>query len=74
MIIKCSYCKGTGRKYANYNYTDICPICGGAGNIDVPSIAICNACKGTGRKYGNYSYLDICSACRGTGVTSIRSY
>ena len=74
MIIQCSYCKGTGRKYASYEYTDTCPICEGAGNIDVPSIAKCNSCRGTGRKYASYEYTDICAVCRGTAVTLIKCY
>lgn len=74
MIIKCNYCKGTGRKHADYSYNDTCPICQGAGNIVVESMAKCNSCKGTGRKHGSYNYTDICPSCNGTAVTSLRAY
>jgi len=71
MIIKCGYCKGSGKKYSNA--TDICPVCSGAGQVDVPSEHYtCGYCKGSGHKYSNAS--DICPVCNGVGVTRVAKY
>ena len=70
MIIDCAYCEGTGKKYPDGRYLDICPVCGGPGKVDAPSDNVeCNYCKGTGLKYPNREYLDICPVCNGFGVS-----
>ena len=73
MIIECTYCQGTGKKYGE-NHSDICPVCDGVGEVNVPSEHNeCGYCNGTGHKYGR-SHSDICPVCNGVGVTRIKDF
>lgn len=68
-ILKCAYCKGTGRKYADD--TIACPICNGRGVIlleidcELP-LVVCAYCKGAGRKYADDTIR--CPQCNGSGA------
>ena len=74
-LVRCGYCKGTGKKYSNSS--DICPVCDGSGhcflnlhpdsNVDEGwDLLRCGYCKGNGHKYTNAS--DICPVCKGVGT------
>lgn len=79
MEIKCAYCKGSGKKYGERGgYTDKCPVCYGAGKVDIPSgsnTTECSYCSGSGKKYGEHGgYTDICPTCNGIGVAYKRKF
>lgn len=77
MIIDCAYCQGTGRKFKSRYKNDICPVCDGSGEVEVPDNARkCNYCEGTGRRgrSNDDNWTEICPACNGTGVKKIVKY
>jgi len=79
MEIRCTFCNGTGEKYKNrYSEKEICPVCYGAGDVEIPTnsnLTECAFCGGTGEKdKDRYSTREICPACNGLGSTYKRKF
>jgi len=63
--IGCGYCHSQGSSYGN-----VCPVCGGARDILVPTAsARCGYCHGSG-----HYYAEICPACAGSTRVMLRRY
>jgi hypothetical protein len=76
MIIKCKFCKGTGRINATFFESgELCPSCKGAGELEIPvpdeKLTTCKYCDGKGLiepGFLDFSDPTVCPACKGLGV------
>jgi len=78
MIIKCKFCKGTGRIQLSFLglSDELCSACNGAGELEIAvpeeKLTTCKFCKGEGiiqpTNYLDPSGITICPACKGIGV------
>ncbi len=80
MLTKCVYCDGKGKALASVPRNvssdglqfQICTVCLGAGQIDIPpNQVICAYCKGRGKDPNAWKSCPVCS---GTGKVKPVSY
>jgi len=63
----CGYCRGKGEKPKG----TVCPVCRGAGEVNLdPPVVVCAYCKGGGEEKPRSNIT--CTVCRGTGFVSVR--
>jgi len=71
-MIKCAFCKGTGKDpFDLLSERSTCQVCGGAGKVEVKEPAIkCVFCKSTGVHPGGARVT--CTVCNGKGMVTIK--
>lgn len=75
MIFRCKYCNSTGKIGDVFSGFKPCPICGGAGelNVNIPKDrqAKCKFCDGLGKIGDVFSGYKPCPTCRGVGILNV---